>query len=134
MGNMTHHEIASAFMIQLGKRGMKAFAVESASGSVYVYIVGSRQKIRIADHRKHRGWFRYNIRSDLRESREFRISGQRVFLFAESNLIRAANQIAKDFKDDRRRGEGALVKTRKRRKYRGDEKSRRAEKSAERAE
>lgn len=116
MRDMTHHKIASAFMLQLAKQGISSFSVESASGSVYVYVVGSRQKIRIANHRKHRGWFRYNIRTDLHESREVRVSGQRVFLFVESDIKKAVFRITKDFNDDRRRGDGALVKIRKRRK------------------
>ena len=109
-----HVRIADDLIARLEGRGIAAFKRASASGSVYVYIVGSLQKIRIANHGKHRGWFRYNIRSDLKKSREFMYAGQKVFLFVETDIGKAAYRIARDFKDSRQKNAIAIVKQAKR--------------------
>lgn len=109
-----HVRIADDLITELEGRGIAAFKRASASGSVYVYVVGSLQKIRIADHGKHCGWFRYNIRTDLKRSREFMYAGQKIFLFVETDLRKAVYRVAKDFKDSRRKNAIAIVKQAKR--------------------
>jgi hypothetical protein len=123
MGNMTHSEIAVALIDLLAKRGIIANKCDSASGSVYVYVSGSRQKVRIANHGKHRGWFRYNIRTDLKKGREFRITGQRVFLFTSDDIEKLCFRISLDYNKDTIRNASALIKRRKRRTYSDGKKS-----------
>lgn len=125
MDNMAQIVTANALINQLSLRGLFAFKSVSGSGSIYVYLSGSRMKVRIANHGKHRGWFRYNIRTDLKKSREFRLSGQRVFLFSETDIVKACNRIAKDFETENTRNANALIKSKKRRMYRGSKKTRR---------
>lgn len=119
-----HSEIADIIISRLLDKGLVASKSVSASGSVYVYISESRQRIRIADHGKHRQtWFRYNVRTDLKKSREFRISGQRVFFFTSSDLRELCYRITLDFKFETRRNANALIKRRKRRTYCGYKKT-----------
>lgn len=107
MDNMAQIVTADALINQLALRGLIANKSVSASGSVYVYIADTRMKVRIADHGKHRGWFRYNIRTDLKASREFRLSGQRIFLFVESDLRKACNRIVIDYENEKKRNANA---------------------------
>lgn len=108
-----HAEIGEQLMIKLVHKEIESFMKCSPSGSVYVFIKDSRQRIRISNHGKHRGWFRYNIRTDLKKSREERISGQRVFIFSANDLDRMIFRISKDFENERMRNATFLVKQRK---------------------
>jgi len=110
MRNMTHSEIAVALIERLSKKGVPAFSRSSLSGSVYVYIVGSRQMVRISDHGKHRGWFRYNIRTDLKKGRAFIFRGQRVFVFTENEIKQVCFTVARDSKNERVKNASAIIK------------------------
>lgn len=109
MGNMRHQEIAEALIDLLAKREIKAYLTTCASGSVYVHVEGSAQRVRIANHRKHRGWFRYNIRTDLKQGREFYFKGQRVFIYTQDEIQRASYRIARDSKNDWIRHAHAII-------------------------
>lgn len=116
MTDQDHVEIGFMLMERLQGKGVESFIKSCGSGSVYVFILNSRQRIRISNHAKHRGWIRYNIRTDLKESREHVVSGQKVYLFASQHLERAANRIARDYNNVKIREASWLVKKRPRRR------------------
>jgi hypothetical protein len=110
---MTNQEIAEMFISLLEKQNINATLIQCKTGSVYVNIIGSLQRIRISNHGKHRDWFRYNIRTDLKLSRNFRIAGQRVYLYTESDIKKAANRVIRDFRDKRKIDEKSIINPRR---------------------
>lgn len=116
MDLVDHALIGEQLMMKLVSKGITSCMKCSLSGSAYVFIQGSRQVIRISNHGKHRGWFRYNIRSDLKHSREFRYSGQRVFIFTTGDLRDAVYRISKDYANEKLKKANCLVKKIKKRR------------------
>lgn len=110
MDIIDHETIAIQLIIRLAQHQLSASLQTSGTGTVYVFIKGSRQRIRIANHGKHRGWFRYNIRTDLKKSREFFFAGQRVYLFVETDIGKAVRRIVHDFQSEKKRNAIAIVK------------------------
>lgn len=94
---MTHVEIGNAIIQRLNSRGLKAFLTVSASGSVYVHVEVSRQKVRIADHRRRRRWCQYNIRTDLQEGRRLRVAGRWVYIFTARDIKKLCWHIERDY-------------------------------------
>jgi len=111
---MIHGEsalIGEQLMIKLDLKGIKSCMKCSLSGSAYVFIKDSQQVVRISNHGKHRGWFRYNIRTDLKKSRTFYFSGERIFIFTSDKIDNVCFRIDQDGKNKKvKYGEPIVMK------------------------
>ena len=111
MINQRHLELGLSLQARIQERGIAVILFASNSGSVYLYLVNSRMKIRIADHAKHdRSFFRYNLRTDLHTNRIQKVSGQQIYFFTGNGIDALFRRVLVDFKSERLRTQSGIVK------------------------